>query len=306
MLSSSQLLRKELLMRLASVAGRATLVKIGPDAGVRGVDVHKASAGRHGPGLASVYRDWDRFRLWAAAVPLEEAAPVDRTALGNPAGSPAQVFAIGMNYAQHSAEAGIESADRDVVPPTFTKFGSSLSGPFSGLTLPSGSVDWEVELVVVIGRQTAGVAAPDAWPYIAGLAVGQDYSERVVQMSGPVPQFCLGKSYPGFGPIGPWLTTPDELADPSDLELICEINGEQVQKGRTSAMLWPVPELVASLSAVCPLLPGDVIFTGTPAGVGFARTPPRFLAEGDVVVSRIEGLGEIRQVCRGKLNGVAS
>jgi 2-keto-4-pentenoate hydratase/2-oxohepta-3-ene-1,7-dioic acid hydratase in catechol pathway len=149
----------------------------------------------------------------------------------------------------------------------------------------------------VIGRPAERVAPAEAWSHVAGLAVGQDYSEREIQMVGPAPQFSLAKSFPGFGPIGPWLVTPDELDDPDDLELVCEINGEQVQKGRTSAMVWSLPDLISVLSGVCPLRPGDVIFTGTPAGVGMARKPPRFLAAGDVVVSRIQGIGEIRQEC---------
>jgi 2-keto-4-pentenoate hydratase/2-oxohepta-3-ene-1,7-dioic acid hydratase in catechol pathway len=140
--------------------------------------------------------------------------PVDRVALGNPVGSPAQVFALGLSHTQYSVEASIETGDRDVVPPTFTKFGSSLSGPFSALTLPSRPVDWEIELVVVIGREAASVAASDACSHIAGLAVGHDYSERVVQMAGPVPQFCLGKSYPGSGRSGHGRPRPTSLLAP--------------------------------------------------------------------------------------------
>src|SRR5947209_6471438 len=129
----------------------------------------------------------------------------------------------------------------------------------------AGSVD--VERVAVIGRHAHRVSRQDAWEYVAGLSVGQDISERVLQLAGSPPQFSLGKSYPGFAPIGPVLVTPDEVADKDDLELGCSVNGEQVQKGRTSEMVFPVPELIARLSAVAPLLPGDVVFTGTPAGV---------------------------------------
>ena len=149
----------------------------------------------------------------------------------------------------------------------------------------------------MIGRRADRVSAERAWEHVAGLTVGQDFSERVVQMVGPVPQFSLGKSYPGFGPLGPCLVTPDELADRDDLSLECTVNGEQVQKGRTSQMIFPVAELIARLSAICPLLPGDVIFTGTPAGVGMARTPPRYLSPGDEVVSTIEGIGSLRNAC---------
>jgi 2,4-diketo-3-deoxy-L-fuconate hydrolase len=284
-------------MRLASVAGRATIVA-GPDGeGVlRGIDVARESDGRFEPGIATLYGDWQAFREWAATADPGQGAPFVPSALDNPAPEPRQVFAIGLNYLSHAAETGVDGA-RGLVPPTFTKYPSSLAGPFGPVTLPSEKVDWEVELVAVIGRRAERVDAGQAWSYVAGLAVGQDYSEREIQMAGPAPQFSLAKSFPGFSPIGPWLVTPDELADPDDLELVCEINGEQVQKGRTSAMVWPVADLIATLSTVCPLLPGDVIFTGTPAGAGAARSPQRFLAPGDTVVSRIDGIGEIRQEC---------
>jgi 2-keto-4-pentenoate hydratase/2-oxohepta-3-ene-1,7-dioic acid hydratase in catechol pathway len=138
------------------------------------------------------------------------------------------------------------------------------------------------------------VGAGEALAYVAGYAVGQDISERILQMAATPPQFSLGKSLPGFGPIGPWLVTLDELADPNDLELGCAINGEQMQLSRTSSLIFPVPALIEKLSAVMPLLPGDVIFTGTPSGVGLGRTPQRWLAPGDELVSYIEGIGELR------------
>ncbi|WP_345412265.1 fumarylacetoacetate hydrolase family protein [Pseudonocardia xishanensis] len=277
------------------MSGRATVMRA---SGV-GIDVATASGGRFGPSVAELYQQWSGFRQWVdsgGTAGAEEFA-VDESRLGLVAPQPEQVFAIGLNYLDHAAESGME-AERDVVPPTFTKFVSSLAGPFTPLPLPSGAVDWEIELVAIIGEPADAVSVADAWSHVAGVCVGQDYSERTVQSAGPVPQFSLGKSYAGFGPIGPWLVTPDELPDRDDLELVCEINGEQVQKGRTSAMVWSLPELVSVLSAICPLRPGDVIFTGTPAGVGAARNPKRFLSPGDVVVSRIEGVGEIRQECR--------
>jgi 2-keto-4-pentenoate hydratase/2-oxohepta-3-ene-1,7-dioic acid hydratase in catechol pathway len=130
--------------------------------------------------------------------------------------------------------------------------------------------------------------------------IGQDLSERTLQLAGPAPQFSLGKSFPGFGPIGPVLVTPDELADPDDIELGCALAGtsaepvEILQKGRTSDLILPVAELIARLSAILPLLPGDLIFTGTPAGVGAGRKPPRFLAPGQTLVTWAEGIGELR------------
>jgi 2-keto-4-pentenoate hydratase/2-oxohepta-3-ene-1,7-dioic acid hydratase in catechol pathway len=130
---------------------------------------------------------------------------------------------------------------------------------------------------------------------VAGLCVGQDISERITQMQSSAPQFGLGKSFPGFAPMGPWLVTPEEFVNPDDLELGCSINGEEVQKGRTGDLIFSVPSLISKLSAVLPLLPGDVIFTGTPAGVGLGRTPQRFLADGEELVSHIEGIGELHQ-----------
>ncbi|MGA6160354.1 fumarylacetoacetate hydrolase family protein [Stenotrophomonas sp. NPDC087984] len=208
--------------------------------------------------------------------------------------TPRQVFAIGLNYRGHAEEASLAAPES---PSVFTKFATSLTGPDTQLRLPSGRVDWEAELVVVMGRRAEHVAAGDAWSYVAGLTAGQDYSEREVQSVGPVPQFSLGKSFPGFAPTGPVLVTADEFADPDDLAIECLVNGESVQKSRTSSMIFPVPELIARLSAVCPLLPGDLIFTGTPAGVGHARTPQRYLRPGDEVITRIEGIGQLRQTC---------
>jgi 2-keto-4-pentenoate hydratase/2-oxohepta-3-ene-1,7-dioic acid hydratase in catechol pathway len=155
-------------------------------------------------------------------------------------------------------------------------------------------VDWEVELVAVIGREASGVSEDAAWSHIAGFTVGQDLSERVSQMHGGAPQFSLAKSFPGFAPMGPALVTVDELADPADLSIVCRLNGEEVQTARTTDMVFSVPELVARLSRVVTLLPGDVIFTGTPPGVGFGRSPQRFLSDGDVLESSIEGVGEMR------------
>ena len=211
--------------------------------------------------------------------------------LGAPLLRPAQVFGIGLNYRDHAAESGVGVP---AAPAVFTKFRTCLTGPYDAVRLPSGQVDWEVELVVVIGRRAEHVAEEHACSYVAGVTVGQDLSERSVQLAGPVPQFSLGKSFPGFGPFGPAIVTPDELADPDDLELACFLDDEVLQKGRTRDMVFSVPELVARLSAVCPLLPGDLIFTGTPPGVGMARTPPRFLSGGTTLVSTIEGVGELR------------
>src|SRR3954453_6066942 len=153
----------------------------------------------------------------------------------------------------------------------------------------------EVELVVVIGRRARRVPAADAWSHVAGLTIGQDLPERELQFRpSNVPQFTLGKSLPRFGPIGPALVTADAFEDPNDLELGCSINGEEVQRARTSDFIFSIAELIEYLSAMTVLFPGDVIMTGTPSGIGSSRTPPRFLAPGDVVESWVEGIGGMR------------
>jgi 2-keto-4-pentenoate hydratase/2-oxohepta-3-ene-1,7-dioic acid hydratase in catechol pathway len=280
-------------MRIANVGGRLTIVM---EAG--GIDVERASAGRFPADPAEVYPQWTEFLAWArgalsGAVAAGNGAvvPVDEATLGAPSPRPAQVFAIGLNYGAHALESGYLVPE---VPVTFTKFPTCITGPHTDLGIPGDSVDWEVELVAVIGTRAEAVPVEDAWRYVAGLTIGQDYSERRVQALGQTPQFSLGKSFPGFGHTGPWL---DEFDDPDDLALECLVNGEVMQSGRTRDMILSVPGLVSRLSAVCPLLPGDLIFTGTPDGVGSGRTPPVFLRPGDDVVSRIEGIGVIRQRC---------
>jgi 2-keto-4-pentenoate hydratase/2-oxohepta-3-ene-1,7-dioic acid hydratase in catechol pathway len=151
-----------------------------------------------------------------------------------------------------------------------------------------------VELVAVIGKEAWNVSEADAWDYVAGLTIGQDISERNLQFAATPPQFSLAKSFPGFGPLGPVLVTPDEFDNPDDLALSCSVNGVHVQAGRTSQMIFSVSKLVAELSATTLLHPGDLVFTGTPAGVGAGRTPPVFLQPGDELVSTIQGIGTMR------------
>lgn len=276
-------------MRIANLSGRLAVIV---DGGA--VDVEKASDGRFAADPQAVYERWEEFRSWVAATDLPAGAVFEPAELDSPVPAPRQTLAVGLNYRDHASESGFAAPEG--LPPVFTKFLTSISGPVTQVKLPAeGNTDWEVELVVVVGRRAVKVREADAWSHVAGLAVGQDISERVAQLAGPAPQFSLGKSYPGFAPIGPWLVTADEFDDPDDLELRCAVNGEEVQKGRTSDLIFSVPALVAGLSTVLPLLPGDVIFTGTPAGVGLGRDPKRFLAAGDELVSTVEGIGELRQ-----------
>jgi 2-keto-4-pentenoate hydratase/2-oxohepta-3-ene-1,7-dioic acid hydratase in catechol pathway len=274
-------------MRIANLQGR--LVIVNED---RAIDVEQASDGRFGSDPQAIFEAWDDFRAWAGGADLSGGEAFDREQLGPPAPQPRQIYAIGLNYLDHAAESGVEVGE----PVVFTKYLTSITGPYAEVEFPAGDVkvDWEVELVVVIGRRAHRVSEADAWSCVAGLTVGQDISERVLQMVGSVPQFSLGKSYPGFGPTGPWIVTPDELADKDDLPIGCSVNGVSKQEATTKLLMRSVSRLVERLSAVTPLLPGDLIFTGTPAGVGLARNPPEFLSPGDVIDSYITGIGEIR------------
>jgi 2,4-diketo-3-deoxy-L-fuconate hydrolase len=276
-------------VRIGNLSGRLTLFT---EQGA--VDVEKASGGQFGPDPQAVYHAWENFLGWAKAADLSSASAFDTADLGSPTPTPAQLFGMGLNYREHAAESKLAAPDK--FPPVFTKFRTAISGPVSTVTLPEGGhTDWEVELVVVIGWRAERVSAADAWSYVAGLTVGQDISERIRQTEGPAPQYCVGKSFPGFAPIGPWVVTVDEFDNPDDLELGCAIDGESVQHSRTSNLIFPVPQLIEGLSATLALLPGDVIFTGTPAGVGIGRNPQRWLQPGEELVSYISGIGELRQ-----------
>ena len=274
-------------MKIANVAGRAALVRED-----RIVDVESASGGRFGPDPMTLFENWAALAEWASSVDATGVPLVDSD-LRSPVPRPRQVFAIGLNYRSHAEESGMTVPD---VPATFTKYPAALSGPFDDIPLVGGANDWEVELVAVIGRAADRVSEADGWAHVAGLAVGQDISDRHLQFAAGA-QFSLGKSRRGYGPIGPWLVSPDEFADRDDLALGCSLDGEVVQDGRTSDLIFSVPRLVAELSAVLPLWPGDVIFTGTPAGVGFTRQPPRTLLPGQILESWIEGIGTIRNSC---------
>lgn len=277
-------------MRIANLSGRLTLIT---DAGA--IDAEEASAGRFSSDPQRVYERWFEFVEWAAAGPAAAAVPFSADQLGPPAPRPAQVFGIGANYGGHAAEGGLAVPEWPMV---FTKYVSSFTGPVGEIELPSYAVDWEVELVFVIAQLARNVPVDRGWEYVAGLTVGQDLSEREIQLRGEVPQMTMGKSLPGFSPMGPFLVTQDSLHDPDVLEISCSVDGETVQQASTGDLVFSVPALVAELSAMMPLLPGDVVFTGTPAGVGLARRPPRFLQPGEQLVSRIEGIGEMRHTFR--------
>jgi 2,4-diketo-3-deoxy-L-fuconate hydrolase len=271
-------------MRLANVAGRAVLV-LGDEI----ADVATASGGWFGPDPMQVYVEWAAFKDFAPTV-MTSTGPLVESELLNPVPRPRQVFAIGINYRSHAEEAGMAIPE---VPAVFTKFPASLSGPFDDVEVFGDTIDWEAELVVVMGATADRVTDSQAWSCVAGLAVGQDVSDRRLQFAAGA-QFSLGKSRRGYGPVGPCLVTIDEVDDPDDLAIGCSVNGEKMQEARTSDLIFSVPHLIAEISEVLPLLPGDIIFTGTPSGIGAVRQPPVFLQPGDVLETWVEGIGIIR------------
>jgi len=263
-------------MKLGTLRGRAVLID-----GDRALDV--------GPSVRNLLDSLDTL----SRVSVDDAPRFEIAELSPPVPDPRQVFAIALNYAPHAAEAGYTAPDQPLV---FTKFASCLTGPVSTVALPAGGhTDWEIEVVAVVGRGGRDIPEADAWANLAGVTLGQDLSERVLQLAGRPAQFSLGKSHAGFGPIGPWIVTPDELADPDDIVFSSTLDGAPLQSGRTADLIFPIPRLVAHLSAVCELFPGDLIFTGTPEGIGNRLDPPRFLQPGETLVSQAEGIGQITQ-----------
>ena len=271
-------------MRLANLAGRATIVL--PEGGL---DIEVATKGAFSADPLEAIERIDELVVLAPNLegPLVELA---ETLLGPPSPRPNQMMAIGMNFHSHAEEMGLEVSK---IPALFSKFRSALGRPFGEVVLPSQTVDYEVELVVVMKKQTFQVSAENAWDHVAGFCVGQDFSDRTVQMAAGR-QFSLGKSYPGFASFGPWLSTLDEFVDPSDVRISCSLDGEVVQDARSTDMVFPIPEALAQISSVIELSGGDILFTGSPAGAGQGHHPPRYLRPGQELVSWAESIGEMR------------
>jgi 2-keto-4-pentenoate hydratase/2-oxohepta-3-ene-1,7-dioic acid hydratase in catechol pathway len=220
------------------------------------------------------------------------AVPADRR-VGPCVGHVGKFICIGLNYSDHAAETGAEVPPEPII---FMKATSAICGPFDDVLIPRGSekTDWEVELAVVIGKPAKYVSEDEAMEHVAGYCVANDVSERAFQAERQG-QWTKGKSCDTFGPIGPWLVTRDEVADPQDLAMWLTVNGEKVQDGSTRTMVYGVAHLVSYLSQFRSLRPGDIISTGTPPGVGLGMKPQRFLKPGDVVELEIEGLGRQKQ-----------
>jgi 2-keto-4-pentenoate hydratase/2-oxohepta-3-ene-1,7-dioic acid hydratase in catechol pathway len=275
--------------RFANVAGRSALV----DADGGWYDAERVSGGTVSSEPMAALESPDA--LHAAAALLGDATADG--SLGDadvlaPVPEPRNVFGVGLNYATHAAESGMELPENPVV---FTKFPSCIVGPSADVELRSATGDYEVELVVVIGGETRDVSADRAWEHVLGLTVGQDISDRALQFAAQPAHFDLGKSRDTYGPIGPVVVSTDQFDDPTDIPLRSEVNGEQRQSDRTSNLIFSVAYLVSYLSSIMTLRTGDLIFTGTPEGVGVSSRS--FLTPGDVITSTIDGIGTMTNRC---------
>ena len=237
-----------------------------------------------------------RLARWLARDGSKTPAVPEGVRLGPPLCRPSKIVCIGLNYRDHARETGQEVPKEPVI---FFKATSAICGPNDDVVIPKGGskLDWEVELAVVIGRRAAYVEREEALGYVAGYVLHNDYSERAFQLERGG-QWVKGKSGDTFAPLGPFLATPDEIRDVHDLQLWLKVNGETKQCSSTRELIFNVPSLVSYVSQFMTLLPGDIISTGTPAGVGLGHRPPRYLAAGDEVELGIDGLGAARQRVR--------
>lgn len=235
----------------------------------------------------------ERLRLWLEKNTGNLPRVSSSVRLGSPIRRPSKIVCIGLNYRDHAAETGQEVPKEPVI---FFKASSSLSGPDDQVVIPKGStkLDWEVELAFVIGKEARYVAPQNALDNVAGYVLHNDYSERAFQLERGG-QWVKGKSADTFAPLGPFLATRDEIPDPGHLDLWLTVNGTTRQKSNTGQMVFGVADLVSYVSQFMTLLPGDVVSTGTPPGVGLGMNPPAYLKDGDVVALGIQGLGESRQ-----------
>jgi 2-keto-4-pentenoate hydratase/2-oxohepta-3-ene-1,7-dioic acid hydratase in catechol pathway len=252
-------------------------------------------AGRRDP-LLELLREGHEAMASAGRSAATTEDDLDTVTLLAPLETPPKVIGIGLNYESHRLEIGEEVQSE---PTVFGKFASSISGPNATIKLPAAAprrVDYEAELAVVVGTPARNVTEAEAMSFVAGYMVANDVTARDWQVKKPKGQWELGKSFDTFLPLGPALVTADEVPDPHELRVTCEVSGELLQDGTTKDLIFPIPALIAYLSQVCTLLPGDVILTGTPGGVGMARKPPRWLVGGDIVRTSVGHLGQLDNV----------
>jgi len=274
--------------KLANVSGRSVLVN-GDDY----FDLAKISEGNVSSDPSQVVNSLGAIsKLYEQIDQFDASGSMKDVQMGPPVTGSRNCFAVGLNYRNHAEESGME------IPPfpmIFTKHTSCINGPFDNIEMRSDIVDYEAELVVVIGKQGKNISNDEAWNHVAGLTVGQDISDRSVQFHATPPQFNLGKSFDTFGPIGPILVSPDQFEDKSSLNLECSVNGELRQKDNTNDLIFDIPYIISYVSEFITLEPGDLIFTGTPAGVG--ATQGKLLKDGDILSTTISGIGTIENKC---------
>ncbi|MFJ2115547.1 MULTISPECIES: fumarylacetoacetate hydrolase family protein [unclassified Streptomyces] len=273
-------------MKLANLAGRPVVVR-----GARALDIADASKGaiEPRPAVLSDLALHDEVRALAERAAETDWKPFDPRDLGR-VSKPYKAIGVALNYRAHAEESGLPVPDE---PSVFAKFASSVIGPYDSVVVAPqyDKVDFEAELVVVMGRVGKDIPEADAWSYVAGVTAGQDISDRKEQWRKPINQFTLPKSYDTFSPIGPYLVTVDEFEDPDDIEVAGWVDDLEVQRGRTSELIFSVPELIVWLSKRMTFEPGDLIFTGTPAGCGVRRTPRLYLSAGKVLRTEVTGVG---------------
>ena len=282
-------------MRFANLNGRAALVVADSDGVDRAIDIERGTNGTLGS-QPEVYVHLTNHaalaELATSAVPTDWPA-LDPTSLGAPVPRPPKGLGVGLNYRTHALESGLTLPTE---PHLFGKTDNCVCGPFDDVIAPAGrhEIDFEAEVVIAFGRTCKGASEADAWSYVAGVTCGQDISDRGEQFRLPIKQFTIAKSYDTFGPTGPFLVTPDEFDDRDALDLTGTVSGEVMQSANTSDLIFGVPALVAWLSRFMTFGPGDLVWTGTPGGVGEARKPQRFLKDGDIIETTIGRVGTMR------------
>lgn len=273
---------------LANVGGRAALVSDG-----KYFDLETVSGGALGSDPMAALAALDQLSAWSAG--LADAAPtgsLEGADVRSPVPTPRNSYGIGLNYKAHADEA---SMDLPTSPLVFTKFPSCIVGPNDDIELRSDGVDYEGEIVVVIGTGGKDIDEGDAWDHVAGLTAGQDISDRPLQMASKPPHFALGKSFDTFGPIGPTIVSIDQYDDLDDISVSCSVNGEVRQQSTTASLIFSIPKLVSYLSRITTLQTGDVIFSGTPEGVGMMQG--KLLKDGDVITTTVDLVGTMTNRC---------
>ncbi|MFM8868111.1 MAG: fumarylacetoacetate hydrolase family protein [Ilumatobacteraceae bacterium] len=279
------------MLRFGSIGGRAHAF-FGDDRQPQAVDIERTLGLPADPMQCIAH--WDELRTRLDDLANGASRPVQLTELDCPIPRPSQLFAVGLNYRKHAEEMNSPIPNQPLV---FAKFPSSLNSPTGTVTIVGETCDYESEVVVVIAKGGRDIPASEAWNHIAGLCAGQDVSDRGLQYAGTPPQFSLGKSRRGFSPIGPWVGDVHEHPRRDTLTIGCSVNGEQRQSTEIHDMIFSIDQVVAFLSSIVELRSGDLIYTGSPFGVGHGMKPPKYLQPGDVIETTLEGVGTIINHC---------